>query len=269
MANKEADLGNYLNTHPRDRHVFEILKIIDSKSNKQDKINVIREHLGVHKPFQNIMMWNYLPRVKSVLPEGEPPFKRNEEDGDQATLWQFVDLFPYFVLSGKSQNMNPTKQERLYIDMLETIPSAESDVIIAAKDGKLNSICSLTNLTVFESSVLFSDDEGFAEVIEAEKEANKKKRASASKKKKPKRKATKRKTTKRKPAAKKAPVEAPVEEQNITSLDMPTVGDNDSAIVPSTVAAQPEHIDVPDYVAPESTNFVQSSENNSDFDLTK
>jgi len=265
MANKEADLGNYLNTHPRDRHVFEILKIIDSKSNKQEKINVIREHLAIHKPFQNILMWNYLPRVKSLLPEGNPPFNRNEEDGDQATLWQFVDLFPYFVLSGKSQNMNATKQERLFIDMLETIPAAEADVMLAVKDGKLNSICSLTNYTIFESSALFSNDEGFTEIIEAEKEANRKKRASA--KKKPKRKAAKRKTTskRKKPAAKKPPVlEAPQEPVENTATDL-----QDVTIQAAPTSNQPEHIAVPEYVAPESTNFVQSSENNSDLDLTK
>ena len=262
MPKPEADLGNYLTTHPRDRHVFEILKIIDSKDTKQEKINIIREHLGIHKPFQNILMMNFLPRVVSILPEGSPPYNKNKDDGEQISMWQFVDLFAYFVRSLKSQNMNPLKQERLFIDMIESLPEQEAEIFIAAKDGKLSDICSLTNLIVFESSALFSNDEGFKEVIEEEKEADKKKRELA-KKKKPKKKAkAKRKTApKRKPAAKKkATPKAKEAAINATEATVEPSETSSSA----SLSPNAQHVEVPVYTAPDS-----NSEFNTDLDLTK
>lgn len=225
-----ADIGNYLHTHPRDRNVFEILLIIDSKKTKEEKINVIREHIGIHEPFKMILLWNYIPSIETNLPEGIPPYTPNDNDGDEyGSLWQYKELFRYFVKCEASKNINEVKKESLYIEMLEGVTAKEALVILAAKDGNLNKISTLTNELILESSQLFANYPDFVELVETEKK--KKADRAAKRKAKPKAKRKAKPKAKRKAPARKrkaAPkrkakpvVETPVVENVVDSSPEP------------------------------------------------
>lgn len=129
-----ADLGKWRNLKPEAKHVFEVLETIKEEKTEVDKVKSIRLHLEKNLPFKHLMMWAFLVRIESVLPPGEPPFRKNEEDGDSHKLWEFIKMLPYFVKSAKSMNMKMLKIERIFIDMLEAIPYQEAQVVLAVKD---------------------------------------------------------------------------------------------------------------------------------------
>lgn len=156
-----ADLGRYETIQPKARHVFECFKIIDKQKTKKAKLEQARLHLKENMPFQRILMWNSIPRIESMLPEGIPPYNANENDGEANRLWEYMNMFTYFVKSTKSVNMKPLKIEQLFINMLEVLPKEESDIICLAKDGKINEIHPwLTNDFVREvDATLFAEVE--------------------------------------------------------------------------------------------------------------
>tara|TARA_A100000171_G_scaffold53091_1_gene76663 strand:- start:22550 stop:22978 length:429 start_codon:yes stop_codon:yes gene_type:complete len=81
-----------------------------------------------------------------MLPEGSPPFNRNENaDGpNQSSLWNFVRVFPVIVKSQQSMKMKPLQIENMFIEMLESVDPQEADVIVLAKDKILESEFDIT-----------------------------------------------------------------------------------------------------------------------------
>ena len=69
-------------TKPQDMQVFEILGELDACTTKQRKVDLIRTKYSNHTPLQYILRWNFDESIKSLLPEGEPPFDKEEKDGD-------------------------------------------------------------------------------------------------------------------------------------------------------------------------------------------
>lgn len=134
-----ADTGNYRNLSPKKRNSFEILYLIGESKTEAERLKVIKEHLSENLPFKQLIMWNFLPRIKSALPEGNPEFIRNKMDGEHHSLWEYLKMFPFFVVSAQSQRMNNYRQERLFIDMLEAIPEKEAEVVLLVKDKDLES----------------------------------------------------------------------------------------------------------------------------------
>ena len=132
-----SDLGKYKTITPKARHVFECLKIVDECATENLRAKQMMIHLKENKPFQRIIMWNFLPHIESVLPVGPAPYTKNEDDGEHVKLWEYLDTFPYYVKSAKTKRMNPLKIEQIFIGMLEVLPAEESEIIILAKDKKL------------------------------------------------------------------------------------------------------------------------------------
>ena len=160
-----ADTGNYLHLPPKQRNTFEIIELIGSARTEADRIRLVKVHLAENVPFKQLLMWNFLERIETALPPGIPPYSKNEEDGDHQTLWQYLKMFPFFVKSTQSQRMNPIRQERLFIDLLENIPAPEASIVLAVKEGKLqNKFKFMTPGLLYKA-----DPVGFATLFEVAK----------------------------------------------------------------------------------------------------
>ena len=90
-------------TKPQDMQVFEILGELDACTTKQRKVDLIRTKYNNHTPLQYILRWNFDKSINSLLPEGEPPFDKEEKDGDSPqNLWSF----DYFYRAAKIHHNN-------------------------------------------------------------------------------------------------------------------------------------------------------------------
>ena len=120
-------------------HVYEVMEKIEKEADLQKKKMLIWEH-GQKPPFNMLWSLNFCDRVKLDLPEGVPPYKHDGETND--------DLFPstLAIESRKLVNLMPTvniakwKKENIFIQILESIPLKDAEILIFAKDKALTEL---------------------------------------------------------------------------------------------------------------------------------
>jgi|TARA_B100001093_G_scaffold160658_2_gene153036 hypothetical protein len=132
-------------TKPQDMQVFEILEELNACTTKQRKVDLIRTKYSNHTPLQYVLRWNFDKSIQSMLPEGEPPFDKEDKDGDSPqNLWSYLKLFPSFVNSAQGKQLPELKRENLFIEMLQALDLQEAEMICHAKDGNLSEISDIT-----------------------------------------------------------------------------------------------------------------------------
>ena len=62
----------------QDAQVYEILEELDSCTTKQRKVDLINTKYNNHTPLQYVLRWNFDRSIKSLLPEGEPPYTKDD-----------------------------------------------------------------------------------------------------------------------------------------------------------------------------------------------
>ena len=115
----------------------EILTKVNNAKDKPKKIAVLKEHDSV--ALRQVLKGAFDPKIKWDLPEGVPPFKRNDAPaGTEHTslfaearrLWHFVkDADP---------NLTKAKREMMFIQLLEGLQEDDADLMIAVKEKTLN-----------------------------------------------------------------------------------------------------------------------------------
>lgn len=136
----------------RDMQVHEILTDVEKGATFEQQVATLRRYKD-HQPLQYVLKWNYDSSIKTVLPEGRPPFNEFDPDAGPAprSLWDYLDMFPIFVKSGRSMEMKMLQIEKNFIDLLENVDSAEADVIIATKDKQLHQNFSIEPAVIKEA----------------------------------------------------------------------------------------------------------------------
>ena len=115
----------------------EILTKVNNAKDKPAKIAVLKKHDSV--PLRQVLKGAFDPKIIWYLPEGTPPFKRNDAPaGTEHTslfaearrLWHFVkDADP---------NLTKAKREMMFIQLLEGLQEDDADLMIAVKEKTLN-----------------------------------------------------------------------------------------------------------------------------------
>jgi len=124
----------------KDMQVFEILEEFDKTVGRSQKVNYLKEYRE-HTPLTYVLKFNYCDTIKSLIPEGRPPFNDEPDDGpSKASLWQYLNVFPNFVQSNQAAQIKPLQREKLFIEMLEAIAVEEANMIILAKDRELEKL---------------------------------------------------------------------------------------------------------------------------------
>lgn len=121
---------------PRDMQVNEILSEISNLKSDELKVQTLKQKYYDHTPLHRVLKMNYCDSIVSMLPDGTPPFTRNEDhDGpNHSSLWEYIRMFPIIVRSTQSLNMRPLQIERNFIEMLEAVDPQEAETICLAKD---------------------------------------------------------------------------------------------------------------------------------------
>ena len=144
-------------TLPPNPMVHEILEAVDSEKVKAKKLDILRTHGD--DSFKMTMIWNFDESVISVLPEGSVPYQPVEGDvqaniekglPQRTTIRNSAKNFYRFVKGGDDA-LNKIKREGLFINILETLPPAEAEILVLVKDKALNTKYNITKELVAEA----------------------------------------------------------------------------------------------------------------------
>ena len=123
----------------QDAQVYEILEELDSCTTKQRKVDLINTKYNNHTPLQYVLRWNFDRSIKSLLPEGEPPYTKDDapHGHEYQILHKGYRMFQYFFKGGKGSMLQPMKRETMFVNLLETLHAEEAELLVLAKDRKL------------------------------------------------------------------------------------------------------------------------------------
>ena len=146
----------------REPLLSEILTKAHKGKIKDDKVAILKEENC--RALQQICQWAYNPKIKSMLPEGTPPYMENDApegtehmllrtEGDK--LWHFVST------EGKPANPNlqATQRERMFIRLLEGLHKDEAELLINVKEKRLHQVYKGVSSEVVKEA--FNWDENF------------------------------------------------------------------------------------------------------------
>ena len=121
---------------PRKPFAFEVLDLVSRQRTKSKKIEVLRKHEEHH--LKVLFIWNFDDSIISLLPEGNVPYKPNENPlgTDHSSLRREQRSLYNFVKGGNDQ-LSTIRRETIFIQMLEGLHPKEADIVIAVKDGNL------------------------------------------------------------------------------------------------------------------------------------
>ena len=142
---------------PANPMVHELLEAVDAERVTARKIDLLRAHGD--DSFKMTMIWNFDESVISMLPEGNVPYQPVESDvqaniekglPQRTTIRNSAKNFYRFVKGGDDA-MNKIKREGLFINILETLPPPEAEILVLVKDKALNTKYNITKELVAEA----------------------------------------------------------------------------------------------------------------------
>ena len=142
---------------PPNPMVHELLEAVDAERVKSKKLDILRAH--GEDSFKMTMIWNFDESVVSMLPEGSVPYQPVESDvqadrekglPQRSTIRNSARQFYRFVKGGDDQ-LNKIKRESIFINILQTLPQEEAEILILVKDKALNTKYNITKELVSEA----------------------------------------------------------------------------------------------------------------------
>ena len=142
---------------PANPMVHELFEAVDAEKVKAKKLEILRTH--GEDSFKMTMIWNFDESVVSMLPEGSVPYQpvesdvqANREKGlpQRSTIRNSARQFYRFVKGGDDQ-LNKIKRESIFINILETLPPPEAEILVLVKDKALNTKYNITKELVAEA----------------------------------------------------------------------------------------------------------------------
>jgi len=142
---------------PANPMVHELLEAVDAERVKANKLEILRTH--GEDSFKMTMIWNFDESVVSMLPDGKVPYQpvesdvqANREKGlpQRSTIRNSARQFYRFVKGGDDQ-LNKIKRESIFINILETLPPPEAEILVLVKDKALNTKYNITKELVAEA----------------------------------------------------------------------------------------------------------------------
>ncbi len=115
----------------------EILTKVNNAKDKPKKIAVLKEHDSV--ALRQVLKGAFDPKIKWDLPEGTPPFKRNDAPAgtEHTSLFSEARRLWHFVKDA-DPNLTKAKREMMFIQLLEGLQEDDADLMIAVKEKTLN-----------------------------------------------------------------------------------------------------------------------------------
>jgi hypothetical protein len=114
--------------------LYEFLLKVSKLKKTQEKIDAIRYNDSL--PLRVILQGAFDPSVEWLLPEGEPPYRPNDLVDQQHVLIKDIEKLRYFI-KGFYDNLNQTKRESMFVELLERVDPQDAKLLCAIKDKKM------------------------------------------------------------------------------------------------------------------------------------
>ena len=119
----------------------ELISRVKKAKNKQSKIDTLRSYKNT-QVLHTILQGAYHPNVAWELPEGAPPYKKDDSDYglSPSILDREIRKLVYFTSFSGQLIQKPMKREEIFINMLECMHPSESELIIQMKDKNIDGL---------------------------------------------------------------------------------------------------------------------------------
>jgi hypothetical protein len=115
----------------------EVFELVSAAKNINERVEILQKHSTF--AIKTILQANFKPTVVFDLPEGIPPYRKDE--GVAGLQVKNIEKVIYDLkYLTKTATVNKIKKETIFIRMLETCHPKDSEIIIAMKDKKLNEL---------------------------------------------------------------------------------------------------------------------------------
>jgi len=114
--------------------VSEILKKASEIPNQDARVDWLRRYDS--QALRYVLAGALDPKIKWLLPEGEPPYKPNDIVDQQHRLFTEARKF-YLFIEGGNPNLKSLRREALFIELLESLDPADAKLLLAIKDKRM------------------------------------------------------------------------------------------------------------------------------------
>jgi len=130
--------------------VSELFKAVHGKKDKKGKADLLAQHK--RDDVKALLIWNFDKQIKSAIPEGEVPYKKNEapinSGGHTRLVHEWRTLYNY--VRGGNDKISQMKRETMFIQLLEGLHESEAELLMLVKDKNLQSKYRITRALVEE-----------------------------------------------------------------------------------------------------------------------
>lgn len=134
------------------RFIWEILEDVGKVKTKKSKLNTLKKHEDL-MPLRDFLQATFDPRIEFKLPPGTPPYTPQAEGAPApSNLYKQHLNFKYFVKGlAVCERLTSMKREKLFIDMLESVPPQEATLLLSMVAKTKPDIDGLTEKLVKEA----------------------------------------------------------------------------------------------------------------------
>ena len=121
---------------PTNPFMNEILELVAEQKTDDKKVAILKEYEC--DILKSLFIWNFDDSVISLLPEGNVPYKPNENPlGTDHSSLRREQKNLYLFVKGGNDSLSTIRRETIFIQMLEGLHPSEADIVIAVKDKAL------------------------------------------------------------------------------------------------------------------------------------
>ena len=135
----------------RVKDVHEVFEAVASAKNRKAKLQVLQENNRM--PVRDVLQGTFDSRIQWNLPTDTPPYTPQAEGAPSPrTLLKEHLKFKYFVRGlRESEDLSNVTRERMFIDILETIPPKDAQILVSMVNKKKPDFDGLTEKLVKEA----------------------------------------------------------------------------------------------------------------------
>lgn len=116
--------------------IADIVDLLRDAKSKNQRAKLLKTHDC--PALRGILRMNLDTTLVMALPDGAPPYKSAEDEGFEGTSLKATYKQWYLFVQELSPQVKQYKREQIFIDMLESLNPKEAEILIAAKDRKLD-----------------------------------------------------------------------------------------------------------------------------------
>ena len=113
-----------------------IIAEVAKAKNKNEKKAVLLKH-GNNGALKEILRYTYDPKIKFLLPSGNPPYNSVVDETENPTYLYGLVRKLYLFVEGGNPNLKSQRREYLFIELLESVHPKEAELLLQMKDKKL------------------------------------------------------------------------------------------------------------------------------------